>query len=61
MGSTYFKDPVRKVQITREANGTLIYSYPKWEDRDYKEHQNLLPLPQSEVDKNKTLVQNPGY
>jgi len=61
LGSTYFKDPVRKVQITREANGTLTYSYPKWEDRDYKEHQNLLPLPQSEVDKNKTLVQNPGY
>jgi hypothetical protein len=61
LGSVYFKDPIRKVQITKESNGTLTYNYPKWEDRDYKEHQNFLPLPQSEVDKNKKLIQNQGY
>lgn len=60
LGSTYFKEPIRKVQITNVA-GTLIYSYPKWEDRDYKEFQNLLPIPQSEIDKNGKLTQNSGY
>lgn len=60
LGSTYFKEPIRKVQIANVA-GTLIYSYPKWEDRDYKEFQNLLPIPQSEIDKNGKLTQNTGY
>ena len=61
LGLTYFKDPIRKVQIERTSGGVLIYSYPKWEDRDYKEFQNLLPIPQSEMDKNGKLVPNPGY
>ncbi len=60
LGSTYFKDPVRKVQISK-VGATLIYSYPKWEDRDYKEFQNFLPIPQSEIDRNGKLVQNTGY
>jgi hypothetical protein len=60
LGSTYFKEPIRKVQIANVA-GTLIYSYPKWEDRDFKEFQNLLPIPQSEMDKNGKLTQNTGY
>lgn len=61
-GSVYFKEPIRKVQIIKEQpSGTLIYSYPKWEDRDYKEHQNVLPIPQSDIDKNGKLEQNPDY
>ncbi|HET6994988.1 MAG TPA: RagB/SusD family nutrient uptake outer membrane protein [Chitinophagaceae bacterium] len=61
LGLTYFKDPVRKVQIEKTTGGLLIYSFPKWEDRDYKEFQNFLPIPQSEIDKNGRLVQNTGY
>ena len=61
LGLTYFKDPVRKVQIEKTSGGTLNYSYPKWEDRDYKDFQNFLPIPQSEIDKNGRLVQNTGY
>lgn len=61
LGMTYFKDAIRKVQIEKTPAGTLNYSYPKWEDRDYKEYQNLLPIPQSEMDKNGRLVQNQGY
>lgn len=61
LGNIYFKEPARKVQIIRQTNGTLTYSYPKWEDRDYKDFQNVLPIPQSEIDKNKKLVQNNGY
>lgn len=60
-GLVYFKEPARKVQIIRNANGTFSYSYPKWEDRDYKEFQNFLPIPQSEIDRNAKLTQNPGY
>lgn len=61
LGSVYFKESIRKVQIIKETNGTYTYSYPKWEDRDYKEHQNVMPIPQSEMDKNGRLVQNTGY
>ncbi|MEO8403522.1 MAG: RagB/SusD family nutrient uptake outer membrane protein [Chitinophagaceae bacterium] len=61
LGLTYFKEPIRKVQIIKETNGTFTYSYPKWEDRDYKEFQNLMPIPQTEIDKNGRLNQNPGY
>ncbi|HMF72826.1 MAG TPA: RagB/SusD family nutrient uptake outer membrane protein [Flavitalea sp.] len=61
LGSTYFKEPIRKVQITRLQNGTLQYNYPLWENRNYQEFQNLMPLPQSEVDRNAKLTQNSGY
>lgn len=61
LGMTYFTEPVRKVQIERTSGGTLIYNYPKWEDRSFKEFQNVLPIPQSEIDKNTKLKQNTGY
>ena len=60
-GSTYFNAPLYKVSITKDATGTLIYTYPKWEDRVYQEYQNLMPIPQSEIDRNAKLKQNPGY
>lgn len=60
LGSTYFKEPIRKVQIAK-VGSDYIYSYPKWEDRDYKEFQNVMPIPQTEVDKNSKIVQNQGY
>jgi hypothetical protein len=61
LGMTYFKEPVRKVQIFKDGGGNLIYSYPVWEQRDYKEFQNLLPIPQNEMDRNPKLNQNNGY
>ncbi len=61
LGMTYFKESIRKVQIARLPSGTFTYSYPIWEARDYKEFQNWLPIPQSEIDKNGRLVQNAGY
>lgn len=61
LGSVYFNGPLYKVSITKDPNGTLIYSYPKWEDRIFVEYQNLMPIPQSEIDRNAKLVQNPGY
>ncbi|MBE7170889.1 MAG: RagB/SusD family nutrient uptake outer membrane protein [Williamsia sp.] len=61
LGSVYFNAPLNKVSITRDAGGALIYSYPKWEDRIFQDYQNLLPIPQSEIDRNPKLTQNPGY
>lgn len=61
IGMTWFKDPIRKVQITKNPDGSLQYNYPKWEDRDFKEFQDFLPIPQSEMDKNGKLTQNTGY
>lgn len=61
LGMTYFKEPIRKVQIFRDGGGILHYSYPVWEQRDYKEFQNLLPIPQNDIDRNPKLEQNTGY
>jgi hypothetical protein len=61
LGAALFQEPIRKVSITRNANGTLNYSYPVWEERIFKEYQNLMPIPQSEMDRNGKLTQNEGY
>jgi starch-binding outer membrane protein, SusD/RagB family len=61
LGSTHFKEPIRKVQIIQGPGGILQYSYPVWEQRDYKEFHNLLPIPQNEIDRNGKLEQNTGY
>jgi hypothetical protein len=60
-GTVSFNEPVRKVSITKNPDGSLNYTYPKWEDRVFKEHQNLMPIPQAEIDRNRQLTQNPGY
>lgn len=61
LGSVYFKEPIYKVQIYKDPGGNLIYSYPKWEDRNFQEFQNVLPIPQVEMDRNGRLIQNTGY
>ncbi|OLY94690.1 hypothetical protein BUE76_06340 [Cnuella takakiae] len=61
LGSALFEEPIRKVSITRNPDGTFSYAYPVWEDRTFKDFQNLMPIPQSEIDRNAQLVQNPGY
>jgi starch-binding outer membrane protein, SusD/RagB family len=60
-GGLYFNAPVYKVQITKNPDNSLSYNFPKWEDRKFEEFQNLLPIPQSEIDRNPTLQQNLGY
>jgi hypothetical protein len=61
LGMTYFQEPIRKVQILKDGGGNLNYSFPVWEPREYKEFQNLLPIPQNEIDRNGKLMQNNGY
>jgi starch-binding outer membrane protein, SusD/RagB family len=59
-GMTYFNAPAYKIDIEKTANG-LVYTKNIYEQRIYKEHQNVFPIPQFEMDKNKKLVQNAGY
>jgi hypothetical protein len=44
-----------------KATGTFKYSVKVWEKRIYESRHNLLPIPQSEVNNNPNMVQNPGW
>ncbi|NTS43233.1 RagB/SusD family nutrient uptake outer membrane protein [Flavisolibacter sp. BT320] len=61
LGGVYFNAPIRKVSILRNPDNSLFFSYPVWENRQFQEHQNLLPIPQTEIDRNPQLIQNTGY
>jgi hypothetical protein len=61
LGSTYFNQPVKRVKILKNADGSFTYTDENIENRGYKEHYNLLPIPQMELERNNKLVQNPGY
>ncbi|MDR6944757.1 RagB/SusD family nutrient uptake outer membrane protein [Mucilaginibacter pocheonensis] len=68
---------IRRWKITTGANGVLTspeygmkieadgaglkYTPVKIFTNTYFERQNWMPIPQAEIDKNKKLVQNPGY
>jgi hypothetical protein len=45
----------------RISNDRTTYTKFKLEDRVYLPKHRLLPVPQSEIDKDKNLVQNPGW
>jgi hypothetical protein len=60
-GGVYFQEPIRKVTIIRNPDNSFTYRYPVWENRVFKDFQNLLPIPQSEIDRNSKLSQNPDY
>ncbi|RYY53097.1 MAG: RagB/SusD family nutrient uptake outer membrane protein [Chitinophagaceae bacterium] len=61
IGETEFAQPVRKVSVVRLPDNSLRFSYPIHETRAYNSFMNRLPIPQNEMDRNATLVQNPGY
>ncbi len=52
---------IRGVSITRHTDGTFLYTPKVIETRIWDEKMNLYPIPQSELFKNKNLVQNPGW
>lgn len=54
--------PVYGMQVTVDpATKGLIYTKVKILTNAFKPHQNWMPIPQGMMDKNKKLVQNPGY
>ena len=59
-GMTYFNGPINRMKIIKSGN-LLTYTVEQYENRVYKEYQNVFPIPQFEKDKNPNLIQNPGY
>lgn len=47
--------------IRKNPDGTKTYEVAFWKEGKYNEANYLLPIPQSEIDKNGLLEQNPGY
>jgi starch-binding outer membrane protein, SusD/RagB family len=60
LGMTYFNVPVNRMKIVR-VGSVDTYTVEVYENRVYKEYQNVFPIPQFERDKNNNLIQNPGY
>ncbi|WP_418696208.1 RagB/SusD family nutrient uptake outer membrane protein [Bacteroides sp.] len=54
--------PVWGQKITQKQDGTLVYERQKIDqDRVFDSKYALFPIPQSEINKNPKLTQNPGY
>ncbi|MFB6319120.1 RagB/SusD family nutrient uptake outer membrane protein [Saccharicrinis sp. FJH54] len=51
--------PVYKMEVTKNADGTYSYQEKELEKRYFEERMNLYPIPQSEI--NNGLSQNPGW
>jgi len=60
LGATYFSGPVNKMRITK-SGANFNYSIEQLESRTYKDAYNVLPIPQTEIDRNPNLQQNQGY
>ena len=60
---TILNRPVHGVQIIKdESTGEFVYSNPiEVEDRIFPERCYYYPIPQSEMNKNMALTQNPGW
>jgi starch-binding outer membrane protein, SusD/RagB family len=59
-GMTYFNAPIYRMKITK-AGSVLTHTVEVYENRIYKDFQNVFPIPQFERDKNSNLNQNEGY
>jgi len=51
--------PVYKMEVTRNENGTINYTKAKLEDRYFSQRMMLYPIPQRDV--NNGLTQNSGW
>lgn len=51
----------KKVNILRDDAGNLTYSVEEFQERIFYERNYWVPIPQSEIEKNPKLNQNPGY
>jgi hypothetical protein len=53
-----------KVSVANDLTvepATATYTYSKLQTRTYDEKYYYMPIPQSEINKNPLLEQNPGY
>ena len=54
------KDRTRMI-IRKQPDGTKTYEVAYWKTGNFNPANYLLPIPQSEINKNGLLEQNPGY
>jgi hypothetical protein len=54
-------EPAKGISITKESNGNKIFKVFTIEERHFSDKNYLVPIPQSEIDKDSKLEQNPGY
>jgi hypothetical protein len=55
-------EPGRKMNIHKDpATGKKTYSVSAFDERHFNDRNYLVPIPQSEIDKDGKLEQNPGY
>lgn len=47
--------------ILKKLNGTFVYTIKVWEKRVFQPKHNLMCIPQSEINNNLNLEQNPGW
>lgn len=47
--------------VFKKLDGSFVYTVKVWERRVFQPKHNLLPLPQSEVNNNPNMQQNPGW
>lgn len=47
--------------VLKKLDGSFDYTIKVWERRVFEPKHNLLPIPQSEVNNNPNMVQNPGW
>lgn len=59
IASDVLSQPVYKMEVTKNADGSFNYVKEKLEDRYFQDHMNLYPIPQRDV--NNGLTQNPGW
>ncbi|WP_310378845.1 RagB/SusD family nutrient uptake outer membrane protein [Flavobacterium sp.] len=52
---------IYRMDLTRNANLSINYEIKLLESRTFDERMNLYPIPQSEIFKNKNLIQNTGW
>jgi hypothetical protein len=62
LAETVMNQPVHTMQITMEGGNKVYTVVPTGGDRYFDPDKNyVLPIPQSAIDQNENLVQNPGY
>lgn len=60
-GAAVLNTPEYGMLITPQPNGTCTYAKVQVFSNSFSEYMNWLPIPQSVMDQNKNLTQNPGY
>lgn len=61
LAEEYLNKPLRGIRITKDASGAFTYTPMVVEQRIFEQKMYLYPIPQNELTKARSLVQNPGW